>query len=109
MDQVDFNAPIPWEPPPSVLSATEESFLEPILEPALGLALRHSDVEGISRLTTVVPGTNESNSKLMQKLYKLVDLHKRMYWNRIRKRPGSKNEDDIAAAQAVGYEKSRLA
>ncbi|CAI8612464.1 unnamed protein product [Vicia faba] len=40
------------------------------------LALGHSKVEGISRLTTVVLGTDESNSKLVQQLYKLVDLHK---------------------------------
>ncbi|CAK8531596.1 unnamed protein product [Lathyrus sativus] len=40
------------------------------------LAVGHSEVEGISRLTTVVPGTDESISKLVQQLYKLVDLHK---------------------------------
>ncbi|XP_058731595.1 acetolactate synthase small subunit 1, chloroplastic-like [Vicia villosa] len=40
------------------------------------LAVGHSEIEGISRLTTVVPGTDESISKLVQQLYKLVDLHK---------------------------------
>ncbi|PNY04577.1 acetolactate synthase small subunit chloroplastic-like, partial [Trifolium pratense] len=39
------------------------------------LAVGHSEVEGISRLTTVVPGTDESISKLVQQLYKLVELH----------------------------------
>ncbi|KAK7318759.1 hypothetical protein RJT34_03466 [Clitoria ternatea] len=39
------------------------------------LAVGHSEVDGRSRLTTVVPGTNESISKLVQQLYKLVDLH----------------------------------
>ncbi|AET04421.1 putative acetolactate synthase [Medicago truncatula] len=38
------------------------------------LAVGHSEVEGISRLTTVVPGTDESISKLVQQLYKLVEL-----------------------------------
>ncbi|XP_042051504.1 acetolactate synthase small subunit 1, chloroplastic-like [Salvia splendens] len=39
------------------------------------LAVGHSEVEGLSRITTVVPGTNESIAKLVQQLYKLVDLH----------------------------------
>ncbi|WJX34185.1 acetolactate synthase [Trifolium repens] len=39
------------------------------------LAVGHSEVEGISRLTTVVPGTDESISKLVQQLYTLVELH----------------------------------
>ncbi|XP_027191906.2 acetolactate synthase small subunit 1, chloroplastic-like [Cicer arietinum] len=39
------------------------------------LAVGHSEVEGVSRLTTVVPGTDESISKLVQQLYKLVELH----------------------------------
>ncbi|XP_073226187.1 acetolactate synthase small subunit 1, chloroplastic-like isoform X3 [Cicer arietinum] len=39
------------------------------------LVVGHSEVEGIYRLTTVVPGTDESISKLVQQLYKLVELH----------------------------------
>ncbi|XVF37455.1 hypothetical protein REPUB_Repub20aG0009500 [Reevesia pubescens] len=39
------------------------------------LAVGHAEVEGLYCITTVVPGTDESISKLVQQLYNLVDMH----------------------------------
>ncbi|KAK8680340.1 hypothetical protein V6N13_109287 [Hibiscus sabdariffa] len=39
-----------------------------------GLVVGNAEVEGLSHITTVILGTNDSISKLVQQLYKLVDM-----------------------------------
>lgn len=40
-----------------------------------------SEKKGLSRITTVVPGTDDTISKLVQQLHKLIDLHEVRFLN----------------------------
>ncbi|KAL5064866.1 hypothetical protein RYX36_026603 [Vicia faba] len=76
MDQVDFNALHSMGT--IIIGVTYNGRVIPGADSRTSTEFnsRHSDVEGISQLTTVVPGTDESNNKLVQQLYKFVDLLK---------------------------------
>lgn len=39
------------------------------------LAVGPAEMNGLSRITTVVPGTDETIAQLVQQIHKLVDLH----------------------------------
>ena len=40
------------------------------------LAVGHSEVEGRSRITTVIPGSSESTAKLIKQLNKVINVVK---------------------------------
>ncbi|KAL8473518.1 hypothetical protein ACS0TY_030377 [Phlomoides rotata] len=61
------------------------------------LTVGHAEVEGLSHITTGVPGIDESIGKLVQQLYKLVNLHESFTFTAI----GNKTSVEMVVVSGV--------